>query len=283
VTSSDARAGRPDRGRARIESLSGSVVVHAFLALALYYWAERQPKEEKKPPVVLTVFTPPPKPLAPPPPPPPPPPVQTPVAVVTPKPVVREARPRPKAAPKPPPPTNVPPPPENTTPAPGPPSTDPNPAPTQTFKIDDLGVGAGMAVPAGPATSGSPWGKKGGTGTGTGGGGDPASTGTGPAVVSLDDVKSQPEPIGAPPRIRLKDYPAEAARLGIEGQVLVRILVDEKGRATQPKIVKGLGYGLDEKALAFVKELRFKPARDMQDRPVPVRITWTFHFYPPED
>jgi TonB family protein len=75
-----------------------------------------------------------------------------------------------------------------------------------------------------------------------------------------------------------KEYPPEARRLGIEGQVAVRLLVDETGRVAQRRLVRGVGHGLDEKALELARRIRFRPALDDADRPVSTWITWTFTF-----
>jgi protein TonB len=143
--------------------------------------------------------------------------------------------------------------------------------------------GEGMPVASGAGPTGSLYGKKGGKGQAkTGGGGGPAdSTGTG--VASVAAVKEMPKPIGNYDREFLgKDYPADALKNGIEGAVTVRVLVSDKGTVAEATLVKGLGHGLDDKALELAKRLRFEPARDTADRPVPVRISWTFHFTLPE-
>ena len=49
-------------------------------------------------------------------------------------------------------------------------------------------------------------------------------------------------------------------RRGIEGSVIVQAQFDEYGSATVLKVIKGLGYGLDEAALQALKGWRFSPA-----------------------
>ena len=123
--------------------------------------------------------------------------------------------------------------------------------------------GEGMPVAAGARPTGSLYGKKAGKGqakTG-GGGGPPDSTGTG--VASVAAVKEMPRPIGNYERENVgKDYPAEALRNAVEGAVSVRILVNDKGTVAEATVVKGLGFGLDEKALELARRLKFEPARD---------------------
>ena len=52
----------------------------------------------------------------------------------------------------------------------------------------------------------------------------------------------------------------EARRNRIEGTVLISVLVGKDGLPSDLKVVRGLGYGLDENALAAVARYRFQPA-----------------------
>jgi protein TonB len=159
-------------------------------------------------------------------------------------------------------------------PAPGPP--DEAPAPQQVYTLP----GGDMTVHPGEP-GGSPTGVPGGTGKGKGGGAAPESTGTGgPRPVPLASVKVMPEPIGD--YDYSNDYPPEARKLGIEGEVLVRILVGTDGRVAETKLARGLGHGLDEKALELARRFRFKPARNDADQPVATWITWHFPFKLPK-
>jgi len=71
-------------------------------------------------------------------------------------------------------------------------------------------------------------------------------------------VEDMPEPIGGyaafyqhvSNNIR---YPQQARRMGIEGKVFIGFVVDEYGRLTQLKVVKGIGAGCDEEALRVVQ------------------------------
>jgi periplasmic protein TonB len=47
---------------------------------------------------------------------------------------------------------------------------------------------------------------------------------------------------------------------GIEGKVRVQLTVDETGRVVDVKLLQGLGYGLDEAALAAARQAEFEPA-----------------------
>ena len=56
-------------------------------------------------------------------------------------------------------------------------------------------------------------------------------------------------------------YPRWALEQGIEGRVVVRMLVDEKGRVVEAHVSRTSGYAsLDEAALEAVKRYRFLPA-----------------------
>jgi periplasmic protein TonB len=56
------------------------------------------------------------------------------------------------------------------------------------------------------------------------------------------------------------DYSKEAREKEIEGIVVLEVLVSREGKATEVKVLKSLGYGLDEKAIKAVKEWKFQPA-----------------------
>lgn len=61
------------------------------------------------------------------------------------------------------------------------------------------------------------------------------------------------------------EYTAEARRRRVEGEVLLDVLFTASGSLRIQRVVKGLGYGLDDKALAAAEQIRFHPAlRDGQ-------------------
>jgi TonB family protein len=87
-----------------------------------------------------------------------------------------------------------------------------------------------------------------------------------------------PAPAAPIRRRSATDYPPDARRLGIEGQVKVRLKVDAEGNVASRSLVTRLGHGLDELALRLAARLRFKPAIDTSDKPVPATVVWTFTF-----
>jgi TonB family protein len=57
------------------------------------------------------------------------------------------------------------------------------------------------------------------------------------------------------------EYPTLARRMRLEGDVVMRLSVDEAGKVTAVELVKGLGKGgIDEAALAAARTARFRPA-----------------------
>jgi TonB family protein len=73
-------------------------------------------------------------------------------------------------------------------------------------------------------------------------------------------------------------YTDEAKKKNITGEVIVSIVVNEKGDVTEPKVKKGLGAGLDESSIEAVKIFKYKPGTK-DDNPVNVRLDVSFNFY----
>jgi protein TonB len=67
-------------------------------------------------------------------------------------------------------------------------------------------------------------------------------------------------------------YPEIARKAGIEGRVFVEFIVDEHGRVLNPRVVRGIGGGCDEAALAAVQKAKFKPGMQ-RGRPVKVKYS----------
>jgi TonB family protein len=66
-------------------------------------------------------------------------------------------------------------------------------------------------------------------------------------------------------------YTEEARRKKINGIVILSVLVTEEGLPSDIRVVRSLGYGLDEKAIEAVSQYRFRPA--IKDgKPVPYRL-----------
>lgn len=72
-------------------------------------------------------------------------------------------------------------------------------------------------------------------------------------------------------------YTEEARAAGVEGKVRIELTVDAAGAVTEAKVLSPLGHGLDENALATVKEARFTPATRC-GKPVPSTFTLSVRF-----
>ena len=67
-------------------------------------------------------------------------------------------------------------------------------------------------------------------------------------------------------------YTQAALQARIEGTVLLNVVVDVDGKVQNARVIRGLGYGLDEAAVQTVtQEWRFDPGTK-DDKPVPVEI-----------
>jgi protein TonB len=73
------------------------------------------------------------------------------------------------------------------------------------------------------------------------------------------------------------EYPEEARKRGVEGKVVLEVIVDENGEVLSAKVLRSVDAMLDQAALVAVKGLRFSPATK-DGRPVSVKITYTFAF-----
>jgi periplasmic protein TonB len=73
------------------------------------------------------------------------------------------------------------------------------------------------------------------------------------------------------------DYTEDARRRGIRGEVLMEIVVRHDGTVGDVRVLSGLGYGLDERAIAAVRQWRFSPAT-LHGRPVDVMVEVSMEF-----
>ena len=64
------------------------------------------------------------------------------------------------------------------------------------------------------------------------------------------------------------EYTDEARHTKTQGSVTLLVLVSADGRAGRIRIVKGLGLGLDERAIEKVRTWRFEPARDASKKAI---------------
>lgn len=90
----------------------------------------------------------------------------------------------------------------------------------------------------------------------------------------------------SPPLLQQKvlaNYSDEALRARYQGVCLIEMIVDAQGKVQNPRVIRPLGMGLDEKALQAIRNWKFKPAMKDGKTPVPVMITVEvgFHLYTP--
>jgi len=110
----------------------------------------------------------------------------------------------------------------------------------------------------GIATGGNGDGRSNGKGVATGGFGSEQVVHAGPKVVQADAG-----PAATPVEITYKPNPVytqEARDMKLEGEVLLEVSFSANGTLHVNKVVRGLGHGLDEAAMAAANKIRFKPA-----------------------
>jgi periplasmic protein TonB len=154
-------------------------------------------------------------------------------------------------------------------PAPEPPKAEPPPEP-EPVKAPVAEEPAnpetrdGQIAPA-PPTDSRGSGDAGGVGTGAGTG---IGEGKGPGIGEGEGGGTGGGPFRPgsgiePPSIRHEvkpDYTEEGRRRNIRGDVLMEIVVKRDGTVGDVRVLHGLGYGLDERALEAVKQWTFNPA-----------------------
>ena len=114
-----------------------------------------------------------------------------------------------------------------------------------------------------------------GLGSGTGNGFGPGSGGnTGGGLYRIGGGVSAPVAIFTPEA----EFSDEARRAKYQGVCLISLIVDAQGNPQNPRVIRALGMGLDEKALEAVRKYKFKPAMKDGRTPVPVMITIEVNF-----
>jgi protein TonB len=118
-------------------------------------------------------------------------------------------------------------------------------------------------------------GSGGGLGSGNGNGYGPGTGGnTGGGLYHVGGGVSAPVPLNSVEA----EFSDEARRAKYQGVCLISLIVDAQGNPQNPRVVRALGLGLDEKALEAVRKYKFKPAYKQGVGPVPVMITVEVNF-----
>jgi periplasmic protein TonB len=127
-------------------------------------------------------------------------------------------------------------------------------------------------------------GSGGGIGTGTGGGvGSGGGPGVGPGEgggIGGGHYRVGSDGIGEPVCIYCPHPPftEEARKARYQGTVLLEITILPDGTPTDVRVVRGLGMGLDEKAIETVRQWRFKPMIGPGNKPVAVDVSLEINF-----
>lgn len=72
-------------------------------------------------------------------------------------------------------------------------------------------------------------------------------------------------------------YPAEMKKQGIEGNVVMDILIDQSGKVRDVIVIKSLGPEFDQAAMNAMKRFKFRPAQ-INKKNVPVKIKYSIKF-----
>ncbi len=138
-----------------------------------------------------------------------------------------------------------------------------------------LGNPSSAVMPSAPPSNGT--GSGGGIGSGSGGGvgvghgpgvGEGSGGGIGGGVFKVGGGISAPKAVST----HDPEYTEEARNAKTQGTCILWLIVDQNGNPRDIRVVRGLGFGLDARAIAAVKQWRFEPA--MKDgHPVNVQIS----------
>jgi protein TonB len=113
-----------------------------------------------------------------------------------------------------------------------------------------------------------------GIGSGNGSGLGPGSGGnTGGGIMHVGGGVSAPVPIYEV----TPEFSEEARKAKFQGVVTVNLVVNQRGLPENVHILRGVGMGLDDKAIEAVKQYRFKPAM-MGGKPVAVEVNVEVNF-----
>ena len=121
-----------------------------------------------------------------------------------------------------------------------------------TGTVASAGFGNGVAT-----GTGGPGNRGNGVRTGNFGDATAVAASNGPRRNAEDNAHTAVEIISKPNPI----YTAEARRRHVEGDVLLEVDFSASGQIRVRRVVRGLGYGLDDAAVQAAERIRFKPAQ----------------------
>lgn len=98
----------------------------------------------------------------------------------------------------------------------------------------------------------------------------------------IDEKSKKGEGVKPPHILQSVDpeYTKEARKMGIQGTVVVEVVLTPQGKVCPVRIVKGLTFELDQNAAKAVEKWKFKPAeRDGQPVAAKVDVEVAFRLY----
>ena len=88
-----------------------------------------------------------------------------------------------------------------------------------------------------------------------------------------EDLDKYPEPVGGIEElVKNLVYPASAKESGVEGKVLVKAIIDEKGNVIETSILKSVSEDCDRAAMDAIKKTNFTPGIK-NNKPVKAEVT----------
>ena len=155
-------------------------------------------------------------------------------------------------------------------------------APVATVAANDKDRAGVIDTPAPPKSDSRGPGAGGGVGTGTGTGlGQRRRIGNRPRIGRRNgrrSVSSRQRHHAAEILTEVKaDYTEDARRRNVEGEVVLEIVVRRDGSVGDVKLLNGLASGLNERAIAAVRQWRFAPAKRL-GQPVDVIVEVAVEF-----
>jgi len=138
---------------------------------------------------------------------------------------------------------------------------------------------AGIGQIGGLNTNGLGMGMNGGTGVGSGRGsgyGNGTGGGWGGGSFAPGNGVSAPKPLYQPE----PEYSEEGRKAKVQGEAVLEIVVGADGRVRDARVIRSLGFGLDQEAIKTVKTWRFEPGKKQgQNVDVRVQVVVDFRLY----
>lgn len=133
----------------------------------------------------------------------------------------------------------------------------------------DLNIGEITAPPTDAGTGSGPEGTGPGPSSGSG-----EAAGAGDGVYTLGSGVTNPVPV----KQTIPSYTDEAIKAKVQGVVLLQAIIRKNGEVTDFKVLRGLGYGLEEKAIEEIAtNWRFRPGT-LNGQPVDVQAVIEVQF-----